>query len=742
MAASPGQLLIALIGEAADAALASRTLAGRNIDRAAFIARNRTALLTLIASQPTLRAQLVGKYADQLVSAQCRHALLTDLLSADAETSTTAAKRLGADLAALVPPPTVPSDVLAQQPKHLPTPPSGGARRDAQLLRRLEDVRARRDQARGQLEYTRRELREAKAERDAALSDRDEALTNAEALRVHLAAERTHSAGLATDLRHAAAVLAAALRPAPVAVPEHDIRELDRQDSVPATTAGAAIEGDSDVILAPETLENTENPVTGALARADLDVDAFLAVLDAIAAPPAPAEPLASLFAHQRDMTVTPLGGGTDIGGSCVLVEVGNSRILVDCGTRPKQRLSRIGPPDLDIALAGDIDAVVITHAHNDHAGYVPALVAQYPVMDVIATADTAALLPTMWNDSVKVFERTAHEHVEFGEPADKPPYRTPHVLAAIERIRTVAFGRVIDIADGVTVELFPAGHILGAAGVVITAGASRVVVTGDVSTPSQNQASVSGLVLPDATRGSELLVIESTYCRKGGSPRTREVERFVDTVRETVNGSGRVLVPAFALGRAQEILLTLRNELPGVPVLVDGLAKEISRIYEQQTAADGNPLRIFGDDIREVAPGTRREQYLEMRRGVIVTTSGMLTGGPALTWARWLLPDPKAALLVSGYQDEESAGAELLALADNQAARFSLEGEPIEVQATIAKFALSAHADRAGLTSIVRDVRPSQVMLVHGLASAQREFTDHLRRLGHTVAPTACWTT
>jgi Cft2 family RNA processing exonuclease len=740
MAASPGQLLIALVSEAADAALCSSTLAGRNIDRTAFIARNRTALLTIIASQPALRAQLAVKYADQLISAQCRHALLDDLLSSDAETSAAAAKRLGTDPAALTRP-IAPSSDLALPPQQPgPTRADGEARRASQLMRRLEHARARRDQARGQLEYTRRELRELKAEREAALSDRDEALTNAEALRAQLAAERARSAALAADLGHAAAVLVAALRPGPALEPERDIRELDRQDGT--ATTGVAIESDSAATVALSPPWDAENLVTEALARADLDVNAFLAVLDAIAAPPAQAEPPTAMSAHRREITVTPLGGGTDIGGSCLLVEVGEARILVDCGTRPKQRLSRIGPPDLDIALTGDIDAVVVTHAHNDHAGYIPALVARYPFMDVLATVDTAALLPTMWNDSVKVFERTAHEHVEAGEPADNPPYRTSQVLAAVDRIRPVALGRVIEIADGITVELFPAGHILGAAGVVVTAGTSTLTVTGDVSTPSQNQASVSGLVVPDVARGSDLLIIESTYCRKGGSPRTREVERFIDTVRETVNAGGRVLVPAFALGRAQEVILTLRNELPGIPVLVDGLAKEVSRIYEQQTAGSENPLTIFGDEIREVAPGTRREQYLAMRRGVIVTTSGMLTGGPAITWARWLLPDPKAALLVSGYQDEESAGAELLALADNQAPTFSLEGEPIEVRAFVAKFALSAHADRLGLASIVGDVRPDQVMLVHGLASAQREFADHLRRRGHTVARTARWTT
>lgn len=396
-------------------------------------------------------------------------------------------------------------------------------------------------------------------------------------------------------------------------------------------------------------------------------------MLDAIATPPVePSVPV--VFARSRGISVTPLGGGTDIGGSCILIEAGDARLLVDCGTRPKQRLSRLAPPMLDTALAGNIDAVIVTHAHNDHAGYVPALVPRYPFMDVLATADTAALLPTMWNDSVKVFERTGHERVEPGEPADEPPYRTPQVLAATDRIREVALGHVIEITDGVTVEPFPAGHILGAAGVVITAGTERVVVTGDVSHPSQNQASVSGLAIPPSARGSSLLLIESTYCR-ANSNRTKEVERFIDTVADTVNSGGRVLVPAFALGRAQEVVLTLRNALPGVPVLVDGLAKTISRIYEQQTADGDNPLKIFGDDVEEVAPGSRREQYMTMRRGVVVTTSGMLTGGPAVTWARWLLPDPKAALLVSGYQDEESAGHELLQLADKHHSTEVLSG-------------------------------------------------------------------
>ncbi|HET9894948.1 MAG TPA: MBL fold metallo-hydrolase [Streptosporangiaceae bacterium] len=734
MATSPGQLLIVLVGEAADVALASDTLAGYDLDRAAFVSRNRSSLLTIIASQPTLRARLAVKYSAQLASALTRHALLDDLLAADTQTSASAARRLGADPAALARPASSPGHFTPPRASSPLRPASADARRVSQLLRRLEHARARRDQARGQLDHAQRDLRAVKAERDAAISDRDEALTNADSLRVQLGAERARSAALTRDVGHAAAVLAAALRPAPAIEPERDVRELDRQDGSAADLPIA-----NDELGSPATAmrDLTHNLITRALADTDLDVNVLLSVLDAVALPPMPTPPRA-VQTRQREMTVTPLGGGTDIGGSCLLVEAGDARILVDCGIRPKHRLSRIGPPDLEQALAGRIDAVVITHAHSDHAGFVPALVARYPSIEVLTTADTAALLPTMWHDSVKVFERAAHEHADPWELADQPPFRTPHVLAAINRVRAVPVGSVFTTTGGVTIELFPAGHILGAVGAVITAGSTRVTVTGDVSTSSQSQASVSGLVVPDAARGSDLLVIESTYCRKGNSPRTREIERFIDTVRDTVDRGGRVLVPAFALGRAQEVLLTLRNELPGMPVLVDGLAKEISRIYEQQTSSHERPLRIFNDDIRQVTPGTRREQYLAMRRGVIVTTSGMLTGGPAVIWARWLLPDPKAALLISGYQDEESAGAELLALADGSSSRFSLDGEPIEVNANVAKFALSAHADRAGLASIIADVRPDQVMLVHGLASAQREFADHLRRRGHTVVPTA----
>jgi Cft2 family RNA processing exonuclease len=735
MTSTPGQLLVAIVADTAELVLARPAYRDVAVDRARFATQNRAKLLAAIARQKDLRAHLAELHADELGAA---HPLIVDLLGTDAARSAAAATQLGTDPAALTPPavepPTPPTTAAQVRPEHVAAPASADAvdtRRAHRLQRDLGKARQSRDQARGRLEYAQREITTTRQERDAALNDRDEALTVIESLRAALAGAQARAEQLAGDVTHAAAVLASALRPS-AAPAEVDVRELDRRD--PAQDGVAT--GEALATEAPE-LNESDARVTTALGVADLDAQAFLAVLDAITTPPAPVyEPVA--YTRTREIVVTPLGGGTDIGGSCILIEAGDARILIDAGTRPKQPLSKLGPPDIDVALAGHIDAVVITHAHNDHAGYVPVLTSHYPWMDVFCTVDTAALLPTMWNDSVKVFERTRHEHVAYGAPADEPPYRQPQVAATQDRLQPLAFGREVEVADGVTIELFPAGHILGAAGVVISAGSSRVTVTGDVSNLAH--ASVPGLVVPESARHSELIVIESTYCRAGGESRPAAVERFVTTVAETVSSGGRVLVPAFALGRAQEVVLTLRNRLPDVPVLVDGLAKTISRIYEQQTADTDNPLSIYGEQVREVLPGTRREQYTAMRRGVIVTTSGMLTGGPAVTWARWILPDPNAALLVSGYQDEESAGAELLALVREQSRTFLLEGEEIEVNANVKQFGLSAHADRAGLTSIIGDVEPDQVMLVHGLASAQRDFSRYLGSRGYSVARTDRW--
>jgi Cft2 family RNA processing exonuclease len=293
---------------------------------------------------------------------------------------------------------------------------------------------------------------------------------------------------------------------------------------------------------------------------------------------------------------------------------------------------------------------------------------------------------------------------------------------------------------------LFPAGHILGAAGVVIAAGDRRVVVTGDLSGPDDRYLSVDPLHLPAGlVTDADLLVIETTYCQAEHGPRASQQDGLVSTVQNVVGRRGRVLIPAFGLGRAQEVVMILRDRLPDVNVLVDGMAKDISIIYEKVAEQAGRELTILGGHVRQV--DNRYRQLEDFRAGVIVSTSGMLTGGPSVDWARRILPEERDALLLCGYQDEDAPGHALERLMQQGPGRrqFMLRDqrwgeEVIDVRAEIHKYQLSAHADQRGLVDVIKQVRPKATMLVHGEPRNQRSFRERLKTLGVPTVPTSRW--
>lgn len=434
-----------------------------------------------------------------------------------------------------------------------------------------------------------------------------------------------------------------------------------------------------------------------------------------------------------RGLKVTPLGGHDHIGGSALLVEAGYTRILVDAGLRPNAHVSNPGPLGIDAAVDGHIDAVVITHAHADHAGFVPWVVERSRRSQIICTPETAALLPTVWADSVRVMRAEAdavYRSAEYHEP----PYGDAEVMQAEEAIRELICGQMRSVRD-VEVTLFPAGHILGAAGVVIRAGGRRVVITGDID--DRAQGSVGAARLPAKLAGrADLLVIETTYCDSLHRDRSQEASDLVTAAEGILNSGGRVLVPAFGLGRAQEIALLLRDRLPDVAVRVDGLARDISDIYEHKGAPP-----IFGGEVAKVV--NRGREIIGFHHGIIITTSGMLTGGAAVPWARAVLQEPNSALFLCGHQDEEAPGRQLELLLDSDpgAPRHidlrdpeTQKLEEIPVLSQVLRYNLSAHADRSGLIGIIDEANPKAIMLVHGEPGPQRRFTLQLEAAGRVV--------
>ncbi|GAA3422529.1 hypothetical protein GCM10018952_74740 [Streptosporangium vulgare] len=559
-------------------------------------------------------------------------------------------------------------------------------------------------------------------------------------LRARLERANGRNEHTAADLRNTRAILEEAEK----RVEELDIqvstlqRRLDDPDSSVADLLGALRRTfdtpDGDPV--PDRRTSAVAPLVALAAKVTgIEPEALVAALQAIVSPPdIPPEPRVTVT-RELQLRVLPLGGATEIGGSCVLIEAGGTRLLVDAGLRPGDPAQP--PRDIDQALSGPIDAVVVTHAHTDHCGYVPALVERMPRLRVIATPATVRLMPAMWTDSAKLMDLRRRTHREWGASGEAL-YHGDTVKAAVQRCEEIPYGVRRRIGD-LTLELFPAGHILGAAGVVVQAGEQRVVVTGDIS--GFRQESVDGYEIPDVAREADLLVMESTCCAEIHDARETRVNDLVRAVEDVYSAGGRVLIPAFALGRAQELALIMRNRLPHVPVLLDGMAADITSSFESITADRGSPLRIVGGNVKRA---NRPDDLDQFTSGVVITTSGMLTGGPAVQWAARILPEANSALFLSGYQDEESGGARLLRLAEEHASHLPIDDHGVErripLRARIEMMRLSAHADKRGLLEIADEVAAQQVMLVHGIPSRQRDFAKILEIRHHRMTPTGLW--
>ena len=405
-----------------------------------------------------------------------------------------------------------------------------------------------------------------------------------------------------------------------------------------------------------------------------------------------------------------PIGGGNEIGASCYLYQVDGVKVLVDAGIR----FSKKEPfPDFDFlkALAPELDAIVITHGHVDHCGSLHLLSSLYPETPIYATHETAQILSLMVEDAIKV------RFIGSENPEEWKEYRL--LDEALSRIERRDFFDRIEV-KGVEISLLPAGHILGAASVAIYHGDGEVVYhTGDISlTP---QETVGGAVLPKGERVS-LLVSEATYrYSKKRFDRERSVEEFYKSVRETVERGGKVLIPAFALGRAQEIILLLtegmkRGEVPPITVYVDGLAREITSVYENLLEK-----RIFNYYVQP-APSYRGLSFEEAcsenlrEADCILSTSGMLMEGtPSFIYGKLLSKRRGSSIIMSGYLVEESFGYKLLH--DRRVLK--------EFKCRVERHHFSAHADGVELKRIEEELSPKKVALVHGYPT-RKHFKEH----------------
>jgi metallo-beta-lactamase family protein len=418
---------------------------------------------------------------------------------------------------------------------------------------------------------------------------------------------------------------------------------------------------------------------------------------------------------------LTFLGGAGTVTGSKYLLEMPDARVLVDCGLFQgfKQLRLRNWAP---FPIAPErLDAVVLTHAHLDHSGYLPLLVRNGfsgPILSTEATRDLCAILLP---DSGYLQEKDAEFANRHGFSKHRPAlplYTRADAEASLERFAPVAFGQECPIGRSLTVRFLPAGHILGAAIVEFVHGSTRLVFSGDLG-----RADSPTMLDPTPIPEADYLLVESTYGDRRHEPRDPE-DALAEVITRTAARGGTVLVPAFAVGRAQTLLYHLQRlkasgRIPDLPVFLDSpMAIDASELLCRHL----NAHKLTEQECRISCGVARYVRAVEESKAlntnpvpkVIISASGMATGGRVLHHLKRLAPDPRNTVLFAGFQAGGTRGAALVAGAE----RVKIHGEYVPVRAEIDNLSmLSAHADSDEILGWLRNFErpPALTFITHG---------------------------
>ncbi len=436
------------------------------------------------------------------------------------------------------------------------------------------------------------------------------------------------------------------------------------------------------------------------------------------------------------------LGATGTVTGSRFLLETADARVLVDAGLYQGVRQLRRRNRDPFPVDAVSLDAIVVTHAHLDHIGYLPALVAQGFRGSVYLTVRTAALGRIVLADSARLQVEEADYANRHGyskhHPAT-PLYTEDDAQAAIDRFEPVAFDRPVDVCPGVRVHFQRAGHILGSSCAVLDIDgppARQLFVSGDVGRPDHPV-----LRAPDPPPAADTLLVESTYGNRTHEGSDAAIERFADVISRTAARGGTIIIPAFAVDRTEIILLALkdlvdRGRIPRLPVYADSpMALDVLEVYRDAITKGDDDVRLTPTPRDPFDPGllhearTRDESIaLNGLRGpaIIISASGMATGGRVVHHLARLLPDHRNTVVLAGYQAEGTRGRQLA----NHVTNVKMLGRYVPVRAEIAVIdAFSAHADADDLIAWLARAAspPGTVYVVHGEPDASAALASRI---------------
>ncbi|MBX3607860.1 MAG: MBL fold metallo-hydrolase [Piscinibacter sp.] len=442
-------------------------------------------------------------------------------------------------------------------------------------------------------------------------------------------------------------------------------------------------------------------------------------------------------------MKIRFLGAADTVTGSRHLVEIGDQRLLLDCGLFQGFKTWRERNWQPLPVPAASIDAVLLSHAHLDHSGYLPALVKQGFRGPIYCSAPTRDLAEVLLLDSAHLQEedaRRANRHGFSRHAPALPLYTVADAKRAITRLQPMPTGRPWRIGD-VTGQLVPVGHLLGACAVRLRGEDGRTLVfSGDLG-----RADDLLMPAPQTIAQADVLLVESTYGNRL-HPHEDVQQHLGAIVRETVRRGGSVLLPSFAVGRAQALLLVLQRlkaagEIPAeLPVFLDSpMAIAATGLYQRHRRALRIPAReaaTLCDGVTLVARAQDSEKLTRSRYpSVVISASGMATGGRVLHHLKAMAPNPRHHIVFPGFQVAGTRGAKLIEGAPD----VKIFGEYVAVKAQVSHLeGFSGHADAQGLLDWLHgfEAPPAQTWVVHGEPAASDALRSRIAdRLGWRVA-------
>lgn len=408
-------------------------------------------------------------------------------------------------------------------------------------------------------------------------------------------------------------------------------------------------------------------------------------------------------------MNITFHGAAKEVGRSCIEINTPKSRIFLDSGIKVTE--DGLEYP-LDVKNLNKVDAVFLSHAHLDHSGalaYFAKLGLHCPIYCTEMTKKIASLLI---KDSHKV--ELLENFV--------PKYSHTDIRKATNLMKVVQINKQFNLND-ILVTFMPAGHIPGACSILLETNHKKILYTGDFNLADINSMKPA----ENSVQNLDYLICESTYGNRDHPERKKVETEFITKIKDVLADNGQVVIAAFAVGRIQELVMLLAKSEIKAKIFVDGMGNKINKLI-LESAKNFNDIKDYKlfkkalSKVKVIRNKSDRE-YAISQKGVVLTTSGMITGGPILGYIKEMWNDPKSAIFMTGFQVHGTNGRLLL-----ETGKISLNGIQVNVKAQHYLFDFSAHAGLIELQNYVKKIKPKNIILQHGDDEAISYFSAWLK--------------